>query len=311
VSLALRIEWDRLSKLISGFLEARQLYLNGSDKTSFIHGRHQYGKTWKVIVNGLDTFLKRHKMVLPEEATQLLEVFLGNASGSMLPDPYGLYPMEDRFLALVSIRSLLDFHLAAFELLARRLSERAFSHLRRSIVVDEEIRRKWQSAYKKGEVACERLGAVHLLAHGIWAFKAYSSGERTDLVMGDRLRDLTEVEASAEALVLTEWKKVTGDNAEVCAEEALKQAAMYASGSLSGIELNTQRYLVLVSEGVIDIPSPYVDNGITYKYVNIPVAPLPPSRAKAGRRNEAKLAHNPADRADGNRKQRGSRRSST
>ncbi|HWM92851.1 MAG TPA: hypothetical protein VN493_18950 [Thermoanaerobaculia bacterium] len=311
MSLALRVEWDRLSKLISGFLEARQLYLNGSDKTSFINGRRQLDKAWKVIVNGLDTFLKRHKMVLPEEAIQSLEGFLGDASGSVLPDPWGLYPMEDRFLAIASIRSVLDFHLADFELLARRLSERAFSHLRRSIVVDEEIKRKWQSAYEIGEVACERLGAVHLLAHGIWAFKVHSSGERTDLVMGDRLRDLTEVEGSAEALVLTEWKKVIGDNAEVCAEEALKQAARYASGSLSGIELHTQRYLVLVSEGVIDIPSPHIDNGVTYKYVNIPVAPLPPSRAKAGRRNGGKLSHNPTDRADGNRKQRGSRRSST
>lgn len=152
MSLALRVEWDRLSKLISGFLETRQFYLNGSDKSSFINGRRQLDKTWKVIVNGLDTFLKRHKMVLPEEATQSLGVFLGDASGSLLPDPWELYPMGDRFLALASIRSALDFHLADFSLFARRLSERAFSHLRRSIVVDEEVRLKWQRAYRsRGE----------------------------------------------------------------------------------------------------------------------------------------------------------------
>jgi hypothetical protein len=279
VSLTWRVEWDKLSKLISSFLEARQYYSNGSKGPSTL-GRHQLTATSKAIIKELEKFLERHRTMLPKEAARSLEGFLGRAWSSVLPDTWDLSPMQDRFLALASIHAEVDFYLADSELLARRLSERAFSHLRRSIVVDQEIRRKWQSAYEEGEVACERLGAVHLLAHGIWAFKAHSSGERTDLIMGDRLRDLTEVEGSAEVLVLTEWKKVTGDKADVCAEEALKQAARYASGSLSGIELNTQRYLVLVSEDVIDIPSPHTDKGITYKYVNIPVNPLSPSRAK-------------------------------
>src|ERR1700722_9028346 len=33
-----------------------------------------------------------------------------------------------------------------------------------------------------GSVACERLGAVHLLWHGIFAFKVDGSGARTDLI---------------------------------------------------------------------------------------------------------------------------------
>jgi hypothetical protein len=119
--------------------------------------------------------------------------------------------------------------------------------------------------------------------------------------MGDRLSELTEVERSAEALVLTEWKKVTGGNTlDACAEEALKQAARYASGSLSGIELYAQRYLVLVSEDVLDIPSDRTDSGITYRYVNIPVNPASPSRTKVPpRKRGGRPAHNPEPQADG------------
>jgi hypothetical protein len=31
-------------------------------------------------------------------------------------------------------------------------------------------------------LACEKLAGVHLLLHGIWAFKVHAAGERTDLV---------------------------------------------------------------------------------------------------------------------------------
>ena len=67
---------------------------------------------------------------------------------------------------------------------AKSLVERAFIHLQRTIVVDHDIRKKWKSAFNTGEIACERLGAVHLLSHGIWAFKADALGERTDLILG-------------------------------------------------------------------------------------------------------------------------------
>ena len=55
----------------------------------------------------------------------------------------------------------------------RARSERAFLHLRRLLAVDRDVRAKWKAAYegKQGEVACEALGAVHLLSHGIYAFK--------------------------------------------------------------------------------------------------------------------------------------------
>ena len=86
---------------------------------------------------------------------------------------------------------------------------------------------------EKGETHCEMLGAAHLLSHGIWGFKASAKGERTDLILGEPLTDLSEVESTAEALVLTEWKVVRKSNElQDKAEEALEQAKRYACGVL-------------------------------------------------------------------------------
>lgn len=45
-------------------------------------------------------------------------------------------------------------------------SKRAFLHLQRLLAVDADIRAKWKGAFEaehKGELSCEKLGAVHLL----------------------------------------------------------------------------------------------------------------------------------------------------
>jgi hypothetical protein len=71
------------------------------------------------------------------------------------------------------------------------------------IVVDKNVRAKWQAAWKKSgghETRCEQLGAVHLLSHGIWAFKTSANGA-TDLVYSDPIdRYSTIVRQTARAL---------------------------------------------------------------------------------------------------------------
>jgi hypothetical protein len=94
------------------------------------------------------------------------------------------------------------------------LSERAFVHLNRSIVVYAAVQRNWKEAYSAGETECEKFGAVHLLAHGIWAFKVDGASGRTDLVYQEPLLDLLNVRRSGDGLVMTEWKKLSdGDGA--------------------------------------------------------------------------------------------------
>jgi hypothetical protein len=97
---------------------------------------------------------------------------------------------------------------------------------------------------------------VHLLVHGIWAFKVSSTGERTDLVLGTRLVVDQKVIASAHGLVLTEWKLIrTGDSIEEKKTEAKNQASRYSEGSLGGFELASERYLILVGQEEFTAPN--------------------------------------------------------
>jgi hypothetical protein len=41
-------------------------------------------------------------------------------------------------------------------------------HLQRLIVVDEDYRKKWQTAFDAGEARCEKHRGVHLLWHWVW-----------------------------------------------------------------------------------------------------------------------------------------------
>ncbi|XXX82634.1 hypothetical protein WMF30_28165 [Sorangium sp. So ce134] len=151
-------------------------------------------------------------------------------------------------------------------------------------MADDDVGSKWRQAFAKGEVACEKLGAAHLLSHGIWAFKANSEGERTDLILQEPIRDIDKVERVAEGLVLTEWKLIRRESdVSRQAAQARKQAEKYGSGSLAGFELSSRRYIVLVSEK-IDIRLPDMDCGhVKYHHVGICVKPRPPSTVRGYR----------------------------
>jgi hypothetical protein len=108
--------------------------------------------------------------------------------------------------------------------------------------------------------------------------QAHATGERTDLVIGEPLTDLADVERSAEALVLTEWKLVPAPNQR---DERIRQARMQASrygrGVLGGLELARYRYLVLVSKHALDMPVDDTQDDVVYRHINIAVDPKPPS----------------------------------
>lgn len=225
-------------------------------------------------------FRARYSAVLPASALDAIDRFVGLArplmSGS---DVKSLVGLKARLAPLAAFRAELAFHLSDRTSVAHRLSERAFQHLQRSIVADAAVGGRWQVAFKEGEPACEKLGAAHLLFHGLWAFKASGAGEATDLVFAERIDPLA-VEVVAEALVLTEWKVVRQPIQMVSqAEQAHKQAARYARGVLGGLELHAYRYLVLVSEDFISCPEDFTENGVRYRHVNIAVAPGVPSKS--------------------------------
>ena len=182
----------------------------------------------------------------------------------------------------IGFETEMSFILSDVQESIRAISERAFSHMRRSIVADSDFRAKWNKAYKHGEVACEKLGAVHLLLHGIWAFKVDATGARTDLVYQEPPTDLINLQKYAEGIVLTEWKKANrGDNSQRRFKEARLQASSYAQGALSGIELTNYRYAVVVSYEDIEVPEDMREGNVVYRHINIPVAPRPPSQKRS------------------------------
>jgi hypothetical protein len=133
-------------------------------------------------------------------------------TGSLITDENGTpdSKQERVWAALVSLAAFeteMSFILSDVQESIHVRSERAFLHLQRSIVADADFRAKWVSAFDNGEVACEKLGAVHLLLHGIWAFKVDAAGARTDIVYQEPINDPNNLQRYADGIVLTEWKK--------------------------------------------------------------------------------------------------------
>ncbi len=134
---------------------------------------------------------------------------------------------------------------------------------------------KWAMAVKDRETACEKLGAVHLLSHGIWAFKIAATKAETDLVYEEPIGNYAEkIRRSARALVLTEWKLVK-DKAEAKdrAAEAIAETVEYAGGVLHDLELKRTRYVVLVAERDEVPPHDQQHADITYRHIWLNVKP--------------------------------------
>jgi len=231
------------------------------------------------IFEEVEGFRGRYSAVLPPGALAAIERFVTSTKSYMISGEVLALPgLKARLAPLAAFRAELEYHLSDRTVRVHRLSERAFQHLQRAIVADEGIARGWAAAFTKGETACEKLGAVHLLSHGLWTFKVSGAGEATDLVFPEPVNVRT-AEVTAEAIVLTEWKIVRApDQMEPQASQARKQAAQYAHGVLGGLELQAYRYLVLVSEDFVQTPEDIDEGGVRYRHVNIAVSPRSPSK---------------------------------
>lgn len=280
-----RTEWDAIGARIDGLLAAghfliQALQVNSDDP--YAMAQHLSYQAIDV-VDGLGAFRLRAEGLAPAAALRAIDEFM-NAHKKRISDKQiaGLGGLKARLTPLAWVRAEVDYHLRDFEALGRRLSERAFLHLQQSIVADEGIRDRWQKAFEQGETTCERLGGTHLLLHGILAFKITGVGARTDLVFGEPVEGSAGVERAADALVLTEWKVVQRPAEQTrIAESARKQADLYSSGLLAGLELRGYRYVVLVSQRRLP---PLVDadiRAVTYRHINIAVDPEVPSKAAA------------------------------
>jgi hypothetical protein len=277
-------QWKALSSRIHGLVQAGTLhaqYLRVRSSDSYGGAKRLRGQS-KDILDELKVFQAGFGESLSSAVIAAIEKFITTA-GPLIYNEGSISDAAQEqvwafLVAIVAFEAEVTFLLSDTQAAIHSLSERAFQHLQRSIVADEDFRRKWQSAFEAGEVPCERLGAVHLLLHGIWAFKVDAAGARTDLVFQEPA-DLQGVQRYVAGLVLTEWKKAATDT-EACQRfcEARDQAKRYSQGPLVGTELTGYRYAVVVSEHQIEIPADLRDGDIVYRHINIAVKPRVPSK---------------------------------
>lgn len=278
-------EWRGLAARIDGLLRAAE-FLASTFRVSTADNFSVLTKSLQpalaTIIKELDLLKSTSGEQLPPKALEALLKFVALRSEEGFT---GQAVFIQRFAFLASFRSEFEYLLRDIEEERRSLSELAFEHLRRQLVVDSAVRKKWQAAFKH-ETACEKLGAVHLLSHGIWAFKVLAPGSATDLVYGDPIMHGDKrLKRTARALVLTEWKRfMNAGDMETKAVEAREQTKFYSGGVLGDVELKQTRYIVLV--GKLDLPAPddLPERGITYRHIILPVEAEVPSKAAKKRK---------------------------
>jgi hypothetical protein len=169
--------------------------------------------------------------------------------------------------------SEMNFYLKDNETVSKDKVRLAFLHLQRTLIVDPVARNKWLDAFNEGEQALEKLGATHLLSHGLWAFKSCEDNQKKDLVLGSSIR-ADEVQAVGACLVLTEWKKIQPENIVEKSKQALSSAKKYSEPPVAGSELKNEKYLIMVSENHINMPASVKEDDIRYVFMNLSINPL-------------------------------------
>jgi len=278
-------EWIAIERSVTDFSEICSDFvsaLNANSSDSLGTMKNVILPMAEEIADRITVLGERYKTQLPNNVLELISKldsvhFDSGYASNTLKNPTAIAHFSSRFQKFCS-----DFNYLTSDLEGTvvRLTARSFIHLQRSIIADESIQEKWKIAISKNEMACEKLGAVHLLQHGIWSFKVDGIGERTDLVLGEPItdRELNDVYLSAEGLVLTEWKIANQLNYLKKYQEAQKQAERYTRGSLASIELKSYRYLVIVSNELLsELPNDIEKEGVIYKHINIAVSPSTPS----------------------------------
>ena len=278
-------QWKALSSRIRGLMQAGQLdarYLRVNSSDAFGRSK-RLREHCEGVLEALNAFRDCFQYTLPPAALTSIDEFVMN-SGDLITETTGTQDARQQrvWAALVLLGAFeteMSFILSDVQEVIRTRSERAFAHLQRSIVADQAFREKWKAAFEEGEVACEKLGAVHLLQHGIWAFKVDAAGARTDLVFQEPAGDLTDEQRYVDGFVLTEWKKAALEaDGEQRFEEARAQAQRYAQGALAGSELTAYRYAIVVSRRQVSLPEDLSADGVVYRHINIAVDPLTPSQ---------------------------------
>ena len=279
--MSLLDDWRIISARIHGLNEAAKLDAILRPNASGRTGATEFLQTQAGEIFGeLKSFRRSYEPQLPASAAAVLEkamrLYRAHAGQQVTPEvSRGL--VGNNLVHLQAIESAVSYSLAGSEQRVYSITERAIQHLQRSLIVGGALRSRWLRAFGRREPDLEALGALHLLNHGIFAFKINASGARTDLVIPDS--DPADAARYATGIVLTEWKKAeTEEDANKKFAEAHRQASLYASGPLASIELRNVRYAIVVTKAKINIPPDEERQGIIYRNINISLKYQIPSK---------------------------------
>jgi hypothetical protein len=270
--------WHSLSARIDGLLDAANFVMQALQvNNSFAPGtKRAFLDELNAIAIELRQMSQSDGANMPEMAARALAELV--AAPPRLDDTAGFDANSLQAITpLFAFRARFDYLIRDSEIEGRNATELSFEHLRRLIEVDANTRAAWKKAFEKNEIACERLGSVHLLSHGIWAFKVQAGGAATDLVYNEPVTP-QHLRRTSRAIVLTEWK-IVRDPADADREAlaARTQANDYAEGALGDLELKRTRYAVLVGLKKHDPPAD-IDNGrFIYRHIWLAVDPDTPS----------------------------------
>jgi hypothetical protein len=277
--LSFRSAWQAISARIHGLEKAAAVHARflTSNSASPYGADKALQKHCEGIRASVEEFQRSFGKLLPASANSAVERFMIDAGTQIHGNTIGdAQLVRSIIVKLIAFESEMTYCLDDRMEHVRSVSELAFMHLQRLIIVDEDYRKKWQAAFADHETQCEKLGGLHLLWHGIWAFKIDAVGGKTDLVYQEPL--VTNAASAALGIVLTEWKKTDNDPRPAYAD-AKRQATLYSSGVLAGLELTSHRYLVVVTKKQIASPVDTIEGGVTYRHINIAVEPEAPSIA--------------------------------
>ncbi|RZB30534.1 MAG: hypothetical protein SRB1_02814 [Desulfobacteraceae bacterium Eth-SRB1] len=160
------IEWQALSARIKSILDAGSFFykalLPSAVDTRSVKKEILLKNAEKIFGN-LKEFSENHQSVLPRIAVECLSEFLNKPmlrdSGFFQPEKiWESGNVQFALTSLAAFQSEFNYIIADTQFIARRITERAFIHLQRCIVVDEEVRQKWVSTFNMHEPKCENLG---------------------------------------------------------------------------------------------------------------------------------------------------------
>jgi hypothetical protein len=139
--------WFALSARIKGLQDAGELYarfMSYHQEDSYGAGKNLREQCGKVVV-ALEEFRGAFAQTLPAEAMQALDRFLSSNLAKAAKDASAEHRAgRGALVALTALEAEITFILAGRQERIRVRSERAFLHLQRLLVADEDIRAKWQ-----------------------------------------------------------------------------------------------------------------------------------------------------------------------